>query len=119
MALKKAVMVFLPLLSILFIMSISHTASAFTLNINSGNVYYQGYYWSYTSAYESSSSSTTWSAEVDTGNSAYSPINAYLIYRVRIVIRYECQSHALWVRIIYVKAHHRTAHAPIAIGCVV
>ena len=47
--------------------------SAFTLNINSGNVFYQNHYWSYDSAYKSSSSSSTWSAEVDTGNSAYSP----------------------------------------------
>ncbi|MEM3846478.1 MAG: hypothetical protein QXU98_12350, partial [Candidatus Parvarchaeota archaeon] len=49
-----------------------HSAGAFTLNIHSGNVNYDGYYWSYDSNYETSSSQTTWSAEVDTGNSAYS-----------------------------------------------
>ena len=70
MGFKKIAIAFLPLLLLFYIMP---NVNAFTLNINSGNTFHNGDYWSYTSAYESSSSSSTWSAEVDTGNSAYSP----------------------------------------------
>jgi hypothetical protein len=66
MAFKKTAIAFLPLLSIMFIIAIMPTASAFTVTINAYNSY-QGYYWGY-AGQSNSGSSSGWSNGVYTNS---------------------------------------------------